>query len=139
MSELAVRKAVEQFIARIPNLLNALVVEKFTGNRSTVVHTQDHVAALIGAVLPGGLKAEGFELVELPTAGPDGYGGISVRVALSSQPWADAEIRITRSRRGGNLIVSGIPNPLALEDTPIVAAALLAIYETRPRTTRSRS
>lgn len=139
MSEPAIRKAVEQLIARIPNLLSAPIVEKFTGRRSTVVHTQDQVAALIGAVLHGGLKSEGYELVELPAAGPDGYGGISVRVALSNQPWADAEIRITRSRRGGDWIISGIPNPLTVDDVPIVAAALLAIYETRPRVTRSRS
>ncbi|SHX01005.1 Uncharacterised protein [Mycobacteroides abscessus subsp. abscessus] len=89
-------------------------------------------------MLADGLKSEGYELVELPPVSADGYGGLCVRIALSSQPWADAEIRITRGRRGDNLIVSGLPNPLAVEDVPIVAAGLLAIYGTRPRITRDR-
>ncbi|CPR72483.1 hypothetical protein [Mycobacteroides abscessus] len=138
MSELSARKAVERLIARIPNLLTAAVLEKFTDRPLAVVHTQDEVAARIGAVLADGLKSEGYELVELPPVSADGYGGLCVRIALSSQPWADAEIRITRGRRGDNLIVSGLPNPLAVEDVPIVAAGLLAIYGTRPRITRDR-
>lgn len=132
---LRIQHTVGDLVGSIPNLLGAVVIEKFTLHERPVIFTPGEVAARIAAVLPESLRQRGYLIVELPAAEPDGYGGYSIRVPLVAQPWADGEIRIDVRNRGVSVV--GVPARLLLEDAPTVAAALLgahAQYGAAPRT-----
>ncbi|WP_419402587.1 hypothetical protein [Mycobacteroides abscessus] len=92
-----VRFAIAQAIERIPNLLGATVMERFTGKRERVTHSQEHVADLIAAVLAGSLKADGYLIVKLPAIDVDEAGRRTIRVPVTAQPWSDGEVRIARA------------------------------------------
>lgn len=123
-----VEASISQAIAGIPNLLG--ITQKRLGDThpTALVYTPEQVAARIAAVLPPLLQAAGWLLVELPDVGVDEYGSESVRVPLSDQPWADGAVRLDRTPRGNRLALSGIRTPLAVDDAPTVAAALLAAH-----------
>lgn len=118
------RAAVCQSINAIPNLLAAVQVEKFTLHRQLVTYTQLEVAERIAAVLPQLLKARDCTLLPLPAVEPDGYGGRSIRIPLTDQPWADAEILTDPDAQILRLV--GLPTRLPIQDAAVVAAALLA-------------
>lgn len=118
------RVAIRESITAIPNLLGGVHIEKFTLHQRQVTYTQPEVAELIAAVLPQLLRSRNCALLPLPTIGPDSYGGHSIRIALTNQPWADAEIRIDLDSR--ELVLVGLPNRLPIQDASTVAAAILA-------------
>ncbi|TDZ94802.1 hypothetical protein [Mycobacteroides salmoniphilum] len=119
---------ISQAIAGVPNLLGTTQTRLGDTHPTTLVYTPEQVAARIAAVLPSLLQAAGCLLVELPEVGLDEYGSESVRVPLGGQPWADGAVRLDRTPRGNRLALSGIPTPLAADDAPTVAAALLAMH-----------
>ncbi|MFA4084321.1 hypothetical protein ONA92_21725 [Mycobacteroides salmoniphilum] len=121
------RTVLARVIAGIPNLLSRIHDPSFIRDPDTFVEvrTPEEVADRIASVLPALLAAEGIMLVELPYLGPDGYGGWSIRVPLSEQPWADGEVFLDRT---GRIVLAGIPRQLPVADVPGVAAALLAIH-----------
>lgn len=132
------RRELAQAIERIPNLLSATVVEKFTHAPRHVVHTQHEVADRIASVLPDALIARGCVLVDLPVVEPDPLGGFSLRVPLSRQPWADCEVRL--DALGCDVILSGLPQRLAVIDGAHVAAAVMAVVlAERQQSSRSSS
>ncbi|WP_234783894.1 hypothetical protein [Mycobacteroides immunogenum] len=124
---MSARGVLTRVIAGIPDLLSCIVTQRFIRDTATHVHvrTAGEVADRIAAVLPALLAAEGYELVELPGICPDGYGGWSVRVPLTGQPWADGEVRIDDA---GRVALAGVPLRLEVVDVPAVAAALLAVH-----------
>lgn len=134
--DLRIRKAINQAICGIPNLLSATVLEKFEVKPRHVTHSQDHVADLIASVLPGILSVAGYQVVELPRIDPDkDYPGrYSVSVPLCDRPWAGAQIRANAATR--ELMLSGIPTyprPIPVTDGPGIAAAILAVHHAMPR------
>lgn len=122
-----VEALIRQAIAGIPNLLD-ITQTRLGTHPTTVVYTPEEVAARIASVLPPLLQSVGCLLVELPDVARDAFGSESVRVPLGGQPWADGTIRLHRTPSGNRLTLSGIPAPLATDDAPTVAAALLAMH-----------
>ncbi|WP_234797275.1 hypothetical protein [Mycobacteroides chelonae] len=104
--------------------MTAVHIEKFTLHERLVTHTQPEVAARIAAVLPQTLKSRNCALLSLPTVGPDDFGGIGIRIPLTDQPWADAEICIDVRSRVLGLV--GLPSRLPIQDASTLAAALIA-------------
>ncbi|SHY94369.1 hypothetical protein [Mycobacteroides abscessus] len=123
-----VEALISQAIAGIPNLLGTTQTRLGDSQPTTLVYTPEQVAARIAAVLPSLLQSAGCLLVELPDVAQDAFGSESVRVPLSGQPWADGAVRLHRAPRGNRLTLSGIPTPLAADDAPTLAAALLAAH-----------
>lgn len=117
-------RQVRAFIEAIPNLLQATIREKFTDRPITVTHSQAEVAARIAAVFGDSMRARGCVVVELPSVETDEHGQRSVRIPLTSQPWADGEIRIDHA---GRIAVHSIPAKLFPQDAAAVAGALLAL------------
>ncbi|SKL84164.1 Uncharacterised protein [Mycobacteroides abscessus subsp. massiliense] len=127
-SSMTARTVLTRVIAGIPNLLSRTHDPNFIRDPDAFVEvrTPEEVADRIASVLPALLTAEGILLLELPDIEPDGYGGWSIRVPLSEQPWADGEVFLDRT---GRIALAGIPLPLPVADSPAVAAALLAVYK----------
>lgn len=124
-----VRTAIVEAIERIPNLLGATVTERFTGKRERVTHSQEHVADLIAAVLPGSLKADGYLIVKLPAIDVDEAGRRTIRVPVTAQPWSDGEVRIGPC--GDEVAIVNVPARLPTQDAPALAVALLAAHALR--------
>lgn len=124
-----VRTAISQAIERIPNLLTSTVIERFTGKAEHVTHSQEHVADLISAVLPGSLKADGYLIVKLPNVDTDDTGRRTIRVPVTAQPWVDGEVRI--GPRGDEVAIVNVPARLPVQDAPALAVALLAAHALR--------
>lgn len=124
-----VRTAISQAIERIPNLLTSTVIERFTGKSEHVTHSQEHVADLIAAVLPGSLKSDGYLIVKLPNVDIDDTGRRTIRVPVTAQPWSDGEVRI--GPRGDEIAIVNVPARLPVQDAPALANALLAAHSLR--------
>lgn len=122
------RKAIQQVIEHIPNLLSATVVERFTEKSEHVVHTQEHVADLIASVMPANLLAKGYMVIGLPNIETTDTGRRSIRVPITAQPWSDGEVRI--SPRGDEVAIVNIPALLPMQDVPALATALMAAHAT---------
>lgn len=127
-----VRTAISQAIERIPNLLTSTVIERFTCEAEHVTHSQEHVADLISAVLPGSLKADGYLIVKLPNVDTDETGRRTICVSVTAQPWVDGEVRI--GPRGDEIAIVNVPARLPIQDAPALANALLAAHALRKLT-----